>query len=446
MTLQLMPHQIEGVGFLRGHPRALLADEMGLGKTAQAIVAAKVLKGQVLVICPNSLQYNWGAEIDLWDPGATWHVCEGSVADKLHQLHTRMDRYLIVNYAAVQRMQRGLKRTFATLIVDEAHRIKNRLRQSKSGRVSTSGAVQLLGRRAANIYLLTGTPIANRPDDLWSLLNILDPKAFRSYWRFCEEYCKVYHNGYGWIVGGLRNEQGLQEVLKPYMMRRLKSEVLDLPEKLVRRVWVELEPGDRKAYEQMRKHYLAELTTRTVSAPTALAMVTRLKQILVSRGLLESALTPLSGAKADAVLDIIEDDGQVVVFSQFSTAINALSLRLQREKIEHVVMTGDTPLERREEAIRAFKGGTQVLLATIGVGGVGLNLTCANTAVFLDLPWSPALVEQAQDRLHRIGQQNTVTIVELLARNTIDQYILRLLNEKQDDIVASLAGLLQEGG
>lgn len=444
----LFPFQVEGAKFLYNAKRALLGDDMGLGKTIQAIAVCLVNGSKtILVLCPNSLKWNWEREFKKWAPKLTVQVIHGDAPTRAAQFDSP-SIVKIVNLELLRlkssddsgqrawsfEVVKCLSKTWDTLIIDEAHRIKNRDAQ-------VTKASWEISKKAENLLLLTGTPITNRPNELWSLLKTLYPKQFSSYWRFVNEFCIVSHNGYGFEVGRLRPEKAatLKQLLTPMCIRRLKMSVLThLPQKTVQQVWVDLEGEQKKVYDQMAETAWAQISeSQEVSAAVVLAQITRLKQITVDPQLTVNGEKPLSGKKVETLLEILESSGdqKVVIFSQFARAIEGLSKRLALEKLSHVLITGQVGSLERQEAIDKFQTdpACKIFLATTRVGGTGLNLTAGSIVVFLDKAWTPAENLQAQDRLHRYGQSLPVTVIELLARDTIEEKIEDLLESKNQD-------------
>lgn len=440
----LFPHQARGVEFLRRTPRALLADEMGLGKTAQAITALEGVS-PVLAISPASVTGVWERELQTWASGVPYRVLRGPLVERRKALQEPYSGWTSVNYEVVAKLLPDLLRhPWAGLVLDEAHRVKNRKAQ-------VTKAVQRLSRSIPRRILLTGTPILNRPDDLWSLLNTLYPERYRSYWRFVNRFCEVVWNGYGWEVGGPRAPEALRQEISSFYLRREKEEVLkDLPPKVSQQLWVDLEGEQLREYLRMKEEFIALLGTKEISAVAVVSQLLRLRQICVDpQILIDDISRPLSGCKARALVDLLEgrNGGKVVIFSQYSRAVRATSLLLGQLGISHAQLTGETPPREREEIVQRFQTqkDPHVLVATIGTGGLGLTLTTADTAVFLDKDWTPALNSQAQDRLHRIGQKSTVWIYEILSRGTVEERVERLLAQKiswAEDILSHAVDLV----
>lgn len=447
---ELFDFQREGVEFLVKHPRALLGDEMGLGKTVQTIVASLAIadeKDRILIVCPNSLKWTWAKEFERWAPTTSVQLVTGDRLTREKQILSDA-QVTIINYELFRyglKTDRGerewshdtqlvMKRKWKTIVLDEAHRVKNRDAQ-------VTRALTTITKTIDRVYLLTGTPILNRLEELWSLLRILFPKEYTSYWRFVERYCQVFSNGFGTEIGPARPEMlpELKTILDGFTLRRLKRNVLpSLPRKLpIRRVWVPLEKSQRDVYQGMAEEMYTILESgEVVSAAVAIAQITRLKQIVIDPNLMAQPDLPLGGTKVDAVLDILESMAgeKVVIFSQFATALNRLQKTLSAKGYDTSIITGEVTGEDRQAVVDRFQTdpSNQVLLCGLKSGGVGITLTAAHTAIFLDKFWNPALNWQAQERLDRIGQTEPVTIIELLAEKTIEESIEKLLTQKAD--------------
>jgi SNF2 family DNA or RNA helicase len=290
--------------------------------------------------------------------------------------------------------------------------------------------------------MLSGTPILNRAMEIWTPLNMMFPKdkRFTSYWRFAKNHCEVIRGQFGWEVRDILNPRdprikSLRKELEPIYLRRTKPEVLkELPAKTVQQVWIELGRAQRRVYNDMEETMLAEFEERRISAAVIIAQIIRLKQITVGAELMFPDMESISGAKIDALFDIVESlNGEsLVVFSQFRRAIERLYPMFIKKGYRVAQLAGTTSVADRPVIINDFQQGEyQILLATTQTGGQGITLTAANKAIFLDKMWTPANNVQAQDRLHRIGQDEAVTIYELLAVDTVEERIERMLAGKQ---------------
>lgn len=429
---QLRNYQRVGANFLIKTKKSILADDMGTGKTLQTITACEELGAErVIVVCPNSLKWNWVDEIKKWTDSAVTYV-GGKKEDRVEAIENFEGKYLVINYEAIRLHPELAKMKWDVAVYDEAHKLKNRnTKQTKSAKKI----------KADNTFLLTGTPMLNRADELWSLLNMLNPKKYSSYWRFVECYCQTYHNGFGKEIlsGNPTQQKELRRELSPIMIRRTKDEVLpELPEKIRTRKLVELGDEQKRVYETMEKEAIVEFSGgNIVVAPVVIAQITRLRQIAVSPQLLDHGTQ--KSAKFDTLMDIIEelkDEHKVVVFSQFRQAIEKFSERLDDAGIGWVSVTGTVSQDDRREATRKIQEDdeTRVMLATIEASAHGFTWTSADTAVFLDRHWTPAINKQAEDRIHRIGQNNSVNIINLVAKDTVEERMEKLLERKETDV------------
>ncbi|MFW6281958.1 MAG: DEAD/DEAH box helicase [bacterium] len=444
----LYDFQRVGTHFLSNKSGAILGDDMGLGKTIQTLATVDELKAdQVLIVCPASLRLNWAEEIEKWLPNYSYTVLSGSKKKRIDALDNNSTFY-ITNYASLRQKSRKKKngqwvkienplfkkirnKDFEIMILDEAHKIKNKGSQQTK-------AVYKLATGVNRVYELTGTPIMNKPDDLWSLLHVLDKKRFSSYWRFVNRYCEVWDNGFGKEIGKAKNPKEFREMLKPYFLRRLKEDVIeDMPELTIQKRHVKLEGKQKKIYKQMEDRMVAEVTeSEEITASIVISKIMRLKQIAVSPSLISEEKKDFKSAKIDMLFDIIDESGEqkIVVFTQYQGAAELVAKELKEKGIGYGILHGGIDTDTRQENVNKFQNDRdcKVFVATIKAGGVGINLTAGSIAVFLDKDWTPANNSQAVDRLHRIGQKRNVTVIELIAKDTIESYIEELLEEKQE--------------
>ena len=448
-TDKLFPYQLEGVRFLVQYKRALLADDMGLGKTVQAIMAAIEIGKKILVVCPASLKRNWQREFNHWAPEWETQIIEGTPKQRQEQMASSSAKVFICSWELLRLGAKVDKKTLSTIgpelttlgkmkfdvcIMDEAHKIKNR-------KALVTMCAAYLAKCIPYVFPLTGTPMMNNPDDLYSILNVLSPREFKSYWKFVERWCVVSSDGYGYTVGGLKpNASGaLKAMLGQLVLRRTKGEVLkDLPEKRVQKFYCTLEGKQAKIYNEMSEEMYTQWEGEVISATVVIAQITRLRQILIDPTLMmkEYCASPLEGAKIDALLTIFDGLGEekMVVFSQFSQACKRLKITLEKAGYKGTILTGDMNSKNRDIAVQKFQEDPTckfIIVSTLA-GGTGLTLTAASTAIFLDKYWTPAINLQAQDRLHRIGQKKSVTIIELLGENTVEDSIEELLRYKYE--------------
>lgn len=443
-SVKYYEHQIEGIRILAKHKSYLLADDMGLGKSLQALTvfAIDVKRGwadKLLVVAPVTLKGNWADEIEKFT-SIPYTLLNGTPAQRREQLKEFKaltgPRILIVNYEQVpihEAELRALK--FDMTVFDEAHYLKN----YKAKR--TKACIKLNSHRK---LMLTGTPMLNQVNELWTILHMIDPVRFPHYWKFVNRYCK-FGGWQGKQIVGPKNEAELTAILQAVMLRRLKQDVLDLPEVQIIERRVDLLPEQRKIYDELRDDMklpsVDGLEPRDVE--NALVMFLRLKQIC-------GTTLPFTGEDHSAKLDLaVEDDlelllngEKVISFTQFRDVQECYRKRLSSLGIPVYILNGDTPKSDRQALVHEWsKSKTPgVFCPMLQVGREGLNLVASRHLSFLDELFVPGLNRQAIDRAHRIGQDKTqpVQVRKYIARNTIDnriQYILRTKSKLFGDIV-----------
>ena len=419
----LYPYQLEDVDELKGRPRIILGSVMRAGKMVETFELVKQLDLQnVLIVCPKPMIAEWHYNVIDW-LGPEYEL-----------------RFDIVNYAKLRRPQfvSVVQQSKYDLIVfDEAHKIKNRQAQQ------TKGAF-LIGSFAKRIVLATGTPMENNPADLWSLLHIIDPKTFNSYWKFAERYCYIQQlpvPPYPRVIVGSKNKEELRELLGGYMLRREKWELKDhngcpvvldrLPE---RTIPVELFPEQMKKYKSMEDDLFVLLDNgEKVTAPAVIAQLTRLRQICLEPNLLSSGEKVSSpSAKTELVLELIEDaDGPVVIFTYYEKYANILAEELRRNKISHALYTGPVDDYTKHKVKEDFQAGKyQALIGTIGSIGLGLTLTASHIPIFTDKFWNPQVNDQCISRLEGTGQSRPVQPIDLWAQGTVEDHMHHVLTRK----------------
>jgi len=433
----LFPHQIEGVAFLLGRRRAILADDMGLGKTRQAIVALRHASpgGPYLVVCPASVKRNWAREIALAAPGSSVRVVEGGAAP------ANDAEWTVVNYDILSKHADAFGRApWAGLVFDEAHYLKNHTSaRSRLARQLAERAVVNAPREPA-IFLLTGTPLTNRPRDLFVLLQLVGHSLGRSFLSFARRYCAAEKTEYGWKTDGASNLEELTVQLHGVMLRRSKDQVLALPPKL--RTWLAVDVPPDTGAREIREvvDLLIGRRKRVVDDPEAVDDDRTRTHLLA---LLTRARQKLATAKASATMDFVSgavDQGEkVIVFSCFDEPLQQFAKQFGDAA---VLVTGRTPAHRRQPLADRFQQDdrVRVFLANIIAGGVGLNLTAATHVVFNDLDWVPANHWQAEDRAYRIGQTRTVNVAYLVGSGTVDDFVQTVLETKRALVNAVVEG------
>ena len=431
----LFPHQIEGVAFLLGRKRAILADDMGLGKTRQAIVALRHVApdGPYLVVCPASVKRNWAREIHIAAPDASTHVVERG-ADVPAQ-----PEWVIVNYDILSKHMDTLVRVpWAGLVFDEAHYLKNHTSARSKLARQLADQARIRGGPAPVVHLLTGTPLTNRPRDLFVLLQLVGHSLGRSFLSFAKRYCAAEKNEYGWQTRGASNIEELTVQLHGVMLRRSKDQVLALPPKL--RTWLPVPVPKGTGVSDMRKVVDLLIGERDL-APGSTIDERRLRGRLLHA--VTRARQKLAEVKVDATVDFVtgavEQGEKVIVFSCFEEPMDKLARAFGESA---VVLTGKTPAEKRQALVDRFQNdeNVRVFLANIIAGGIGTNLTAATQVVFNDLDWVPANHWQAEDRAYRIGQTRTVNVTYMVAADTIDDFVQGVLEKKSALVSAVVDG------
>jgi len=442
--LELFDYQVEGIKILREKKKMILADDMGLGKTAEALFSVwEEGRVRVLIVCNATAISVWRDEIRKWlPPETTISIVSQGDADEQESAIRAGAQFTIINYERIiarvsggyvnnQRLKLLSSIPWTSIIFDEAHRLKNR--KSKTLKAAKSIIRATSPKR---LIPITATPILNRPEELWPLLNLIDPDNHKSFWNWVQRYCmiKTSYWGYGKAmeIGELIEPGRLKTDVSRYILRRVKKDVWkNMPEKTYQIVNVELEGTQARMYKEMLEGMSIELGEgKSLDAVNVMTQMTRLKQISVSHSLISSTEEELEGAKISALKEIVEGlgDQKAVIFSQYAKVIERLNLP------NMVKFTGSYNTYEREYAIKKFQNDTETRLiaTTIQCGGQSITLTAGTVVIFLDLLWTPKLNAQAVDRVHRRGQNLPVTIIILNAVNTVEDYINHVLQRKEE--------------
>ncbi len=432
LQVPLYDYQMRGALFLACRGRSILGDDMGLGKTVQTLAAIELLArergiGRVLVVAPASVKYQWETEIRKFTNRAV-QVIEGSPDDR-KDLYSQATFFRLVNYEQVVRDREAINAWKPDVIVlDEAQRIKNW--ESK-----TSREVKKLVSRYA--IVLTGTPLENKLEELYSIVQFVDERRFGPAFQFLHEHRVLDENGH---LRGYRNLDKIRERLEPIFLRRTRGEVLtQLPARTDNTVFVELADGQKTPYEDQRaslarllqKNFLTDIDRKRI-----LACLVNMRMLCDSTFLFDkqTRVSPKLDEFAELVPELLNGGNhKIVAFSQWETMILQTAEVLDRLGIGYVILHGGLPGKDRKAVLDRFKTDPdcRVFLST-DAGGVGLNLQTADTVVNLELPWNPAVLEQRIARVHRMGQSNPVRVVNLVTRGTIEERVLRTLEAKQN--------------
>lgn len=432
-TGALYPYQRVGQEWLRAMRRGILGDDPGLGKTVQALAAVDG-KDRVLIATLGGVKQHWADHVARWSKRPVG-LCVGSHAERQQAIDAH--GWVIVNHEMLRPGAfTGLDRKWDAVIIDEAHRFQGR--KSKQSK----GAAFL---KTDDLYLLTGTPIWNKPDSLWNLLHLLYPARFSSYWRFVGEYCDVEVSPWGMQITGLRyrERERLQRVLVPLMIRRAKRDVLPwLPDKIREDVTYDITPSQRRAYNKLRDKLLLETDDGTSVRyyANAISAMSDMRLLLDAPGLVGlDGLTKDPSPKDEAIdglLDGLLDDGRkIVIYCWHRAYANYLAARHAARGA--VCVTGET--KDRTGVIDAFlRGRASVLVATIASVGTGIDMTECTAAIFAEGSYVHVENAQAEDRLHRIGTKTSPLIYRLQARRTVEQAIW----EQSDDVGETTSDVL----
>lgn len=435
----LRNYQKEGYRWLRtladNHFGGILADDMGLGKTLQIIALLLAYKeegrsGTSLVVCPASLVFNWGEEIGRFAPALKVLLVSGN-QDTRRGLISGIGAYDVV-VTSYDLLKRDVALygdfQFLTEVIDEAQYIKNH---------STEAAKAVKVIRAQTKYALTGTPIENRLSELWSIFDYLMPGFLYGYDTFRRELESPI----------VREEdktkmERLRRMVAPFILRRLKEDVLkDLPEKLEEITYAKMEEPQQLLYDSQVARMIQRIEGQDAeefkrSKIEILSELTRLRQICCDPSLCFDDYEGKS-AKREACLELltsaVEGGHKILLFSQFTSMLALLAEDLTERGISYYCIIGDTPKEKRQELVKSFnQDDTKVFLISLRAGGTGLNLTGADVVIHYDPWWNLAVQNQATDRAHRIGQTKVVTVYKLLVKDTIEEKIRNLQENKRE--------------
>ncbi|MFT7464938.1 MAG: SWI/SNF-related matrix-associated actin-dependent regulator 1 of chromatin subfamily A [Pseudohongiellaceae bacterium] len=439
--LAYLPYQRAAIAFGMGRKSALFADEMGLGKTIEAlgVVNADQAAQRVLIVCPASLKLNWAREAERWlvDRGPV------GVAGKTFPEDAQV---VVINYDVLNKWAAKLRRTWDVLIADECHYVKNKdAKRSK----------RLYALKARRRLFLTGTPILNRPVELWAIVSALAPEEFDDFWPFAKRYCQPIRSRFGWEFKGATHLDELHERLRStVMVRRTKAQVLpDLPPK--RRQVIELDSEhiagliavETQAWADHRERLIELRALRHGNDEPNEAQLAALRaDVNVSFGELAKLRQATALAKVPLVIEhvrsVLEDAGKLVLFAHHRAVVAALGSPFGEAA---VTLTGGDDIVQRQAAVDRFQedDSCRLFVGSITAAGFGLTLTAAAHVVFAELDWVPARLTQAEDRTHRIGQKDSVLVQHLVLQDSLDARMVGTLIKKQRVIDKAVDGVAQ---
>lgn len=427
---------------------ACLADDMGLGKTLQAlaVILARAADGPTLVLAPTSVCFNWQQEAARFAPTLNIKMF-GSDHNSIERRERTLEKtkpfdLVICSYGLLQRHGELLaKVNWQTIVADEAQALKNPLAKRTQAALALSGKFKMI---------TTGTPIENNLTELWSLFRFINPGLLGAQKQFHKRFANIIESTKASEAAAIdRARQGLRKLIAPFILRRMKSQVLtELPARTEINLHVELSEQETALYEALRQQAIENLAqgdeTPAQHHIKMLAEIMRLRRACCHPSLVMPDAN-IEGSKLRAFDNLIDElkqnNHKALVFSQFVGHLELLRQHLERKAISYQYLDGATPANQRRKAVNAFQAGQgDVFLISLKAGGSGLNLTAADYVIHMDPWWNPAVEDQASDRAHRMGQVRPVTIYRFIAKHTIEDKILALHRHKRD-----LANNLLEG-
>jgi SWI/SNF-related matrix-associated actin-dependent regulator of chromatin subfamily A-like protein 1 len=413
-----LDHQKEAIQKLVENKKFILADDMGLGKTTSTIIAAlETGAKKVLIICPASLKINWQREIENYSQRTT-SIIEGKKWDDAD--------FVIINYDIIKNFHDDKKKDASTIInskfdlviVDEAHYIQN-------SQAQRTKLINDIGKKVDRVWLLTGTPITSRPINYYNLLNLIDSPVAQNWMAFVKRYCNGFQFQAGrrkiWNVSGASNLEELRDRTAPLVLRRLKENVLDLPEKIITPVYLRLKS---KEYEELMGEYYDwyDKSGESDSLTLQFTKLTKVRQVIADEK---------TKATIELCENIIEQGKKVIVFTNFT---KSLELILEHFGKKAVRLDGQMSQKERQLSVDRFQteDDIMVFVGNIKAAGVGITLTAAEAVVMNDLSFLPSDHSQAEDRSYRYGQKNNVLVYYPIFDNTVEGIIYDILKKKKN--------------
>jgi SWI/SNF-related matrix-associated actin-dependent regulator 1 of chromatin subfamily A len=422
-----LEHQKEAVQKLVENKKFILADDMGLGKTTSTIIAAlETGAKKVLIICPATLKINWKREIENYSDKSIF-ISEGKGFSTEHD-------FVIINYDIIKNFHDTKKKdesqiilaNFDLVVVDEAHYIKNPTAQRTK-------LINDISKRVDRLWLLTGTPMTSRPMDYFNLLNLIESPVAKNWMAYAIRYCSGYQFNVGgrkvWNVTGSSNLEELRDRTVGLVLRRLKENVLDLPEKIITPVYLRLKS---KAYEEVMGEYYDwydKNPEESKSLTVQFTKLTKVRQIIADEKINETI---------ELAENIIEQDKKVIIFCNFTDSLNKICQHFGKAAVK---VDGSMSKPERQHSVDSFQENekVKVFVGNIKAAGVGLTLTAGEAVIMNDLSFLPSDHAQAEDRAYRYGQKNNVLVYYPIFENTIEGIIYDILNNKKQ-VIATVMG------
>jgi SWI/SNF-related matrix-associated actin-dependent regulator 1 of chromatin subfamily A len=419
-----MEHQKVAIKKLLGNDKYILADDMGLGKTTSAAIAAIESGAQkVLVICPASLKINWKREIQNYTDEEVG-IVEGK--------KWKDGKFVIINYDILKNFHEVPKKGddefkskiidegFDLVLIDEAHYISNK--QAKRTQL-----VNHMVRQVGRVWLLTGTPMTSRPINYFNLLHIVDSPLTLNWAGYVKRYCNGYQFQAGnrkvWNVNGASNLEELRDRVKPHVLRRLKEDILDLPDKIITPIYLNLKS---KEYEKQIGDYIEWENNHDEKKTLAI----RLSKLMMARQI-------IAESKLESTYELIDNalsqGKKVIVFTNFTATLEEIAWKYNKRS---VTLDGRMSKQKRQESVDKFQNDEKVdvFVGNIKAAGVGITLTAAEVVIFNDLSFVPSDHSQAEDRAYRYGQKSNVSVFYPVFENTIEMIIYDILQNKKNVI------------
>ena len=422
-----LSHQKESIQKLVENKKYILADDMGLGKTTSTIIAALESGAKkILIICPASLKINWQREIANYTDRSVY-ISEGKNFSQEHD-------FVIINYDIIKNFHNVKKKSesqildsnFDLVVVDEAHYIKN-------GQAQRTKLINDLVKKVDRLWLLTGTPMTSRPMDYFNLLSLVDSTVAKNWMAYAIRYCSGYQFNAGgrkiWNVTGASNLEELRDRTAGLTLRRLKEDVLDLPDKIITPVYLRLKS---KAYEEIMGEYYDwydKNPDESKSLTVQFTKLTKIRQVIADEKIAQTI---------ELAENIIEQGKKVIIFCNFTDSLSKICEHFGKTAVR---VDGSTPKHERQNAVDQFQDNEKikVFVGNIKAAGVGLTLTAAEAVIMNDLSFLPSDHSQAEDRAYRYGQKNNVLVYYPIFENTIEGIIYDILNNKKQ-VIATVMG------
>jgi SWI/SNF-related matrix-associated actin-dependent regulator 1 of chromatin subfamily A len=423
----LLSHQKEAIQKLLENKKFILADDMGLGKTTSSIVAAlETGAKKILIICPATLKINWKREIENYSERSIF-IAEGK------QFSTEHD-FVIINYDIIKNFHDSKKKdesqilgaNFDLVVIDEAHYIKN-------AQAQRTKLINDFVKKVDRLWLLTGTPMTSRPIDYYNLLSLIDSPVAKNWMAYVIRYCQGYQFKVGprkvWNVMGASNLEELRDRTSGLTLRRLKEDVLDLPDKIITPIYLRLKS---KEYEEVMGEYYnwyEKNPEESKSLTVQFTKLTKVRQIIANEKITQTI---------ELAENILEQDKKVIIFCNFTESLNKIVEHFGKSAVK---VDGSMSKAERQHSVDEFQDNpkVKVFVGNIKAAGVGLTLTSAEAVIMNDLSFLPSDHSQAEDRAYRYGQKNNVLVYYPIFENTIEGIIYDILNAKKQ-VISTVMG------